>query len=129
MLLMIASLIDLVMLYLSNSATMNKTKILIISVVLFLGILLLFVFWGESFPTQNQNPKALIGEVSQERLELTEKKQDCLDKLSYYETVQASLGKEQFCSERDDKIEALRLQHREILNKPYKQAVGLLTSR
>lgn len=61
------------MLYLSNSATMNKTKILIISVVLFLGILLLFVFWGESFPTQNQNPKALIGEVSQERLEFTEK--------------------------------------------------------
>nr|DAE56447.1 MAG TPA: hypothetical protein [Caudoviricetes sp.]DAI18731.1 MAG TPA: hypothetical protein [Caudoviricetes sp.]DAQ88632.1 MAG TPA: hypothetical protein [Caudoviricetes sp.]DAS13374.1 MAG TPA: hypothetical protein [Caudoviricetes sp.]DAS54310.1 MAG TPA: hypothetical protein [Caudoviricetes sp.] len=38
-------------------------------------------------------------------------------------------GKSSFCSERDEKIATLKTQHEQILNKPYKQVVGLLVSR
>lgn len=109
---------------------MTTTQKILISVftllVLGLGVWVYFILFSPSVDTTEREK---IWTLSQELLDLTEKKQACLDELPYFETMEVYAGKSSFCSERDEKIATLKAQHEQILNKPYKQVVGLLVSR
>lgn len=108
---------------------MNLKQLLVLSLasaVVISSVVLIFI--GEP-ELEQPHPQQLIGAIAQERLQLTDQKQNCLDELPYYESLQSSQGKTQLCTERDEKIQQLRTQHTQILDKPYKQALGLHTSR
>ncbi len=95
-----------------------------------ISILLWGVLFALRLNTQPEiTPQDRIAELAKERYAYTELKQQCLDDLPYYESFSVHLGKSGLCSERDEKIAAVKKEHGTLLDRPYKQVWGLTMSR
>ena len=111
---------------------MKKSDIIIIWVLLVLFVIcMVFSFTdvaGWSVVPHEDGTRE-IGVISNELNWQKDAKLECLNNLTYLESVQSALGYEKYCLEYDENIMALQEELDSVLAKDYETALGLVESR
>lgn len=106
----------------------KKTAIIsIITIVLWAGFIAYSVF-ANNTPTEKIEDRSLWM-VAEELNDLRTMKQECLDNLSYLDTIKQAKGYTWFCDSWDEEIISVREELKALQEKPYDKAVGLVQSR